>query len=264
MKKDAYYFSHFCNARHDRKIRRLRKELGIEGYGIFFMLLEVLREQIDFKYPLNDIDLLAEEFNTSEAKLKTVILSYDLFQLDETGHFYSNKFIFYLKPYIEKTERARSAAIKRWSDLTKENNANALQMECVGNARKGEESKGDESRVDESKRFFADEKIANEIFEFFSIDKEHPSSQPKLSKVKWFLDELQNKKQIEYFSDAFNDYRIYQLKNPKYKYSFDRFIGDIGGDVFEGCWNKENWKIKIIECTSNPNEIKPIPRTMVY
>jgi hypothetical protein len=43
LSKDAYYFPHFYNARHDRKIKRLRKDLGIEGYGIFFMLLEVLR-----------------------------------------------------------------------------------------------------------------------------------------------------------------------------------------------------------------------------
>jgi len=31
MNKDAYYFPHFANARHDRKLRRVRKELGIEG-----------------------------------------------------------------------------------------------------------------------------------------------------------------------------------------------------------------------------------------
>ena len=55
--KDAYYFPHFCNARHDRKIKRVTKELGVEGYGIYFMVLEVLREQTDFKYPLSEIDL---------------------------------------------------------------------------------------------------------------------------------------------------------------------------------------------------------------
>ena len=68
--KDAYYFPHFCTARNDRKVKRLRKELGVEGYGIFFMLLEVLREQTDFKFPTEDIDLLADEFNTSEQKNK--------------------------------------------------------------------------------------------------------------------------------------------------------------------------------------------------
>ena len=32
MNKDAFYFPHFSNARNDRKLRRVRKELGIEGY----------------------------------------------------------------------------------------------------------------------------------------------------------------------------------------------------------------------------------------
>ena len=61
MTKDAFYFPHFSNARNDRKLRRLRKELGIEGYGIYFMVLEVLRDQEGFKYPLEDLDLLSEE-----------------------------------------------------------------------------------------------------------------------------------------------------------------------------------------------------------
>ncbi len=63
--KDAFYFPHFCNARHDRKLKRVRKELGLEGYGIFFMLLETLREQADYRYPIEDLDLLADEFGTS-------------------------------------------------------------------------------------------------------------------------------------------------------------------------------------------------------
>ena len=93
MKKDAYYFPHFSNARQDRKVRRLRKELGIEGYGIYFMLLEVLRDQMDFKYPICDIDLLADEFGTSEAKIKAVITTYGLFEFDNTDEtFFSIRF----------------------------------------------------------------------------------------------------------------------------------------------------------------------------
>ena len=89
MQKDAYYFPHFCNARHDRKLKRVQKELGIEGYGIYFMLLEVLREQDGFKYPLDDVDLLADEFGTSEQKVNIVICNYKLFDIDETKNFFS-------------------------------------------------------------------------------------------------------------------------------------------------------------------------------
>lgn len=125
MKKDAYYFPHFCNARSDRKIKRLKKDLGIEGYGIYFMTLEVLREQTDFKYPLSDTDLLADEFGTSEAKLQAVIGKYDLFEVDMENNFFSPKLMLYLQPYIEKSDRARIAAQKRWDNVKCKSNANA-------------------------------------------------------------------------------------------------------------------------------------------
>lgn len=145
MKKDAYFFPHFSNARHDRKVKRIIKELGVEGYGIYFMLLEVLREQTDLRYPLADIDLLADEFNTSEQKVRTVISNYKLFDVDECENFFSMKLVFYLQPYFEKTERARAAANKRWENtkLQQKNAnvyANALPEHCdsIANAMQGE------------------------------------------------------------------------------------------------------------------------------
>lgn len=112
MEKDAFYFPHFCNARQDRKIKRVRKELGLEGYGIYFMLLETLREQQEFKFPTEDIDLLADEFGTSEQKIRTVICNYDLFQLDNNENFFSVSFIKYLTPYLEGKQRKKIAGIK--------------------------------------------------------------------------------------------------------------------------------------------------------
>lgn len=136
--KDAYYFPHFSNARHDRKIKRLRKELGIEGYGIFFMILEVLRDQEDFSYPMSDIDLLSDEFNTSMQKVEVVITQYKLFKIDDDKFFYSPKLIEYLKPYLERSKRARDAAMKRWHGSS---DANALPKHYDSNAKRGEKSK---------------------------------------------------------------------------------------------------------------------------
>ena len=117
MNKDAFYFPHFSNARTDRKILRLRKELQIEGYGIYFMILEVLRDTPNFKYPMQDIDLLAVEFNTSEQKIRTVICNYGLFEIDENQHFFSEKFNEYLEPYLKMKEQrmmaGKASAAKR-------------------------------------------------------------------------------------------------------------------------------------------------------
>lgn len=150
MKKDAFYFPHFANARHDRKLKRVQKELGLEGYAIYFQLLEILREQIDFMYPLEDIDLLADEIGTSEPKVRTVICNYQLFDVID-DKFFSIKQIYYLQPYIEKTQRARLAAQKRWDNTN--DNANAMQMhsKCNADAMQGKESKVKESKLKEKK-----------------------------------------------------------------------------------------------------------------
>lgn len=151
MKKDAFYFPHFANARHDRKLKRVQKELGLEGYAIYFQLLEILREQLDFKYPIGDIDLLADEMGTSEPKIKAVVCNYDLFTIDEQDNFFSIKQLYYLQPYIEKTQRARLAAQKRWDNVSDDANAMQMHSKCNTNAMQGKKSKEKESKVKEIK-----------------------------------------------------------------------------------------------------------------
>ena len=115
MEKDAFYFPHFSNARNDRKIKRLRKELGAEGYGVYFMILETLRDQQDFCYPMEDIDLLSEEFDVSEAKVRTVICNYGLFDINNEQNFFSPKLIEYLEPYFKMKNQRKNAAKARWA-----------------------------------------------------------------------------------------------------------------------------------------------------
>lgn len=159
MKKDAFYFPHFSNARNDRKIRRMIKKQGLESYAVYFMILEVLREQDEFKYPMHDIDLLADEFNTTDDMVKNVIEDFGLFKL-ENGHFFSPRLNEYMTPYLEKKERARNASLKRWNKKGNANGdanayANGNQMESSGNAdlnpSKVKKSKVKKSKENESK-----------------------------------------------------------------------------------------------------------------
>lgn len=199
MKKDAFYFPHFCNARHDRKLKRVQKELGIEGYGIYFMLLEILREQTDLRYPLSEIDLLADEFGTSEQKVRVVICNYDLFQVDENQNFFSFKMIIYLQPYFEKSERAREAANKRWNNANAY--ANAIEMQSVSNASKVKETKLKETKLNKIK----ESKIQLREFVFISqseLDKLY--SEYLEHEVNWILDKLNDykaSKGVQYKSD---------------------------------------------------------------
>ena len=149
MEKEAFYFPHFCNARHDRKIRRLRKELGTEGYGIYFMLLETLREQHDLMYPLEDLDLLAEEFGVSEAKVRVAICNYGLFEIDEEQKFFSPKMLVYLEPYFKMKEQRKIAGQKS-ADKRKSLEISTT-VQHPFNDRSTKESKVNESKEKESK-----------------------------------------------------------------------------------------------------------------
>ena len=143
MVKDAYYFPHFCNARHDRKLKRVTKQLGVEGYGIYFMVLEVLREQTDYRYPISDIDLLADEFGTSDVKVSAVIKNYELFIIDNEM-FFSQNLINNMQPYLimkEQRSLAGKASAEKRKQLTQFNDRSTTV----------EQSKVKESKVKEIK-----------------------------------------------------------------------------------------------------------------
>lgn len=197
MKKDAFYFPHFANARHDRKIKRMEKELGLESYAIYFKLLEILREQLDFSYPMDDLDLLADEIGTSEQKVRVVICNYQLFNIDEHNKFFSIKQIYYLQPYIEKTSRARLAAQKRWDKMGSDANAMQMHMQmqskCNADAMQGKESKEKESKVKERKIGFV---------------------RPELFEVQNYFEELGNLQEAEGFFNYYESNGWKVGKNP--------------------------------------------------
>lgn len=88
-KKDAFYFSHDANAKDDFKCMLLIEELGLEGYGIFWILVETLREQDCFKYPIRLLPSLSRKYNTTLTKMEVVVRNYNLFQIDEENFFFS-------------------------------------------------------------------------------------------------------------------------------------------------------------------------------
>lgn len=90
MSKDAYYFSHDSNAKDDPKCVLLIEQLGLEGYGIFWILIETLREQPGYKYPLVLLPALSRRFNTTFEKMKAVVTKYNLFQIEGNEFFFSH------------------------------------------------------------------------------------------------------------------------------------------------------------------------------
>ena len=88
--KDAYYFPHDSNAKDDPKCMMLIEQLGLEGYGIFWILIETLRDQANYKYPLALLPAIARRYNTTYEKVKTVVFKYNFFTIENDEFFYSD------------------------------------------------------------------------------------------------------------------------------------------------------------------------------
>lgn len=138
------YFSHSSNARSDEKIIALRMQYGIEGYGIYFMLLERLSETDDFTCA-TDYKALAFDFHCDSDVIKSIVETSQLFALNNDGtRFYSPKFIERQKEQVEKmqyiSQKRREAIQKRWAKAREkkhsdviENQDTQIQMNNTGN-----------------------------------------------------------------------------------------------------------------------------------
>jgi hypothetical protein len=111
MKKDAFYFPHFANARNDEKIIKLRRVFGMEGYGIYFAILEALREKEGFRLPIASLEDFAYDWHISKEKVYSIVADFDLFIIEESL-FFSPKLIEFLQPYLEGKEKKRIGGIK--------------------------------------------------------------------------------------------------------------------------------------------------------
>ena len=86
--KDAYYFSHDSNARNDQRLMKVRMQYGMEGYGIYFGLIEILREQHEYALYIDDLSGVSFDLRVDIDKVQDVVLNYNLFQI-EGDLFYS-------------------------------------------------------------------------------------------------------------------------------------------------------------------------------
>jgi len=112
MNKIVPNFLFPTNLRHSKNIKRLIKDLQVQGYGIAVYLLETLASSEKHRYPVDDIDLLAEEMRVSVPIVATVIQNYGLFTVVETEdgkQFLSLQLHQWLEPYYSKIENASRA-----------------------------------------------------------------------------------------------------------------------------------------------------------
>lgn len=111
-KGEAYYFSHDADAMNDPKCMLLISQLGMEGYGAFWGLVELLRVQPEYKMSIQLVPAIAARFQMSEAKLKTVISAFGLFQVTDDYFFYSQSLRDRMQVMLDKKLQQKLAGIK--------------------------------------------------------------------------------------------------------------------------------------------------------
>ena len=140
--RNTSYFSHDSNARNDEKILAVRMKFGMEGYDIYFAILERLRDSADYM-SIRDYNVIAFDFRVSAEKVKSIVEDFGLFVFTEDGkYFYSESFLQRMKLKDLKSEKARESANLRWKKETEmRTQCERIEEECEGNASKVKESK---------------------------------------------------------------------------------------------------------------------------
>lgn len=113
------YIPHPSNCRVSSAILSLRIDEGAAGYGVYWMILELLRDAPAFKYSDNH-KAIAFAINEHDTELVyRVIHNYGLFDQDENGLIFSPWLIDAMGAYSDRKtklqEAGRKGAAKRWA-----------------------------------------------------------------------------------------------------------------------------------------------------
>ena len=126
----------------------------MEGYGIYWMLIETLREQPDYTYPVANIPALGRRYNTTAEKVKTVVCNYGLFTVKDDKIFFSDslnrRMLVLEEKRAKRSEAGRLGNAARWK--TSQTDRNAITMRSQFIASKVNKSKVNESVGEESMR----------------------------------------------------------------------------------------------------------------
>ena len=142
MKSNTYYFSHDYNAANDTKILFLRHQLGMEGYGIYWYLIEQLANA-GGKLPLELIPVLAMQMHCTDVKVNGVLMNFGLFTI-ESGEFWSERLAQHLELRLKLSESGKTGANNRWGNRVAIGEANAKES-------KVKEIKENKNKVNKSK-----------------------------------------------------------------------------------------------------------------
>ena len=201
MSKNTYYFPHDNNARNDEKILAIRIRFGMEGYGIYFAIIEKLAESTNYMCA-KDYNIIAFELRVSAEKVKSIIEDFNLFIFSEDNkYFYSESLNNRMVPLNNLLEQRILAGKKSAEKRSKNNKIERPLTDPLTTVdektNKGEERKGEERKEKENIK-----EINKENFDFDFL-KSNPEFLTPLKKwidyKKEIKSEITSQIQIEIF-----------------------------------------------------------------
>lgn len=154
--KETFYFQHDYNARNDPKLQDVLIDLGVEGIGVFWCIIEQLYEQ-GGTLPIRSCKSIAFALHVDCNVVERLVNDYGLFKNDGEN-MWSESVLNRLNRRTEVSEKRKLAALARWrqgienqrqtqapaSYRQVKDNASDMQMQCKTDANaehKGKEIK---------------------------------------------------------------------------------------------------------------------------
>lgn len=151
-KELAHYFPHDSNARNSDKLIRLRMRHKSAGYGVYFMILERLREEPEYM-SVKDYNMIAFDLREDASLIKSVVEDFGLFVFTDDGkYFYSESFSRRMEIKDEqskkRSEAGKKGLEKRWKSNKDMANATNNDSKAIANAT---ESNSNKKEIKENK-----------------------------------------------------------------------------------------------------------------
>ena len=196
------YFKHMGVMRHDPKIKRLINRYGIEGYGLYNLILETITENLTTEKPIPDIQEtyvdLAEFYNGNSAHVEEMVnfmVNQGLLEFDDISHrIICNKIYKFLEQSQTRSPQIREL-IKSWKGMsdTVPDIYDRTRTEQEQNKNKNKEKKY--PTLEEFKTYVIEKALnldADKLYEYYSVGNWYDSKGNKVKNWKQKLLALNN------------------------------------------------------------------------
>lgn len=151
--KETFYFAHDYNARNDPKLQDVLIDLGVEGIGVFWCIIEQLYEQ-GGTLPIRSCKSIAFALHVDFKCVERLVNDYGLFKNDGEN-IWSESVLNRLNRRSEISDKRKLAALARWRQGIENqsqtqspanygqiaDNARGMQMQSTSNANAGHKEK---------------------------------------------------------------------------------------------------------------------------